>query len=272
MRPVPPLTPAVQGSRVTLAYDGRVALEASDFEVPTGRVTAVIGPNGSGKSTLLNAMAGLHEPAAGRLEVLGQPPGQVRRWVAYVLQAGRVNRQMPVTVREVVAMGRYAGRGLLGRLSRADRRAIDAALARLQIGHLAPRRLHELSAGQRQRVFVAQGLAQDRRLFLLDEPITGLDLVSRDHVLAAIDEEREEGRTVVMTTHDLSEAGFADQVMVLAGRVVAAGPPEEVLTASHLSEAYGVRMVEIGGRLVVDDPAHAPVGERHLHRERRGDR
>jgi iron complex transport system ATP-binding protein len=272
VRPVPQLTSAVQGSGLVLTYDGRVAMEASDFEVPTGRVTAVIGPNGSGKSTLLNAMAGLHEPAAGRLEVLGKPPGQVRRWVAYVLQASRVNRQMPITVREVVAMGRYAGRGFLGRLSEADRQAVDDALERLEIGPLAARRLHELSAGQRQRVFVAQGLAQDRRLFLLDEPVTGLDLVSRDHILAAVDEERQAGRTVVMTTHELSEAGFADQVLLLAGRVVAAGAPEEVLTAPHLSEAYGVRMVEIGGRLVVDDPAHAPVGQRHLHRERRGER
>ncbi len=253
---------------MVLAYGDRIALRASDFEIPEGRVTAVIGPNGSGKSTLFRAVAGLKDPTWGRLEVLGSSPRSMRRRVAYVLQATSVNQAMPVTVGELVTMGRYAGVGLLGRLSRADRAAVAQALERLEIAHLADRHLGDLSAGQRQRVFVAQGLVQDRDLFLLDEPITGLDLVSSERIIDVIAEERGRGGTVALTTHDLSEAALADHVLLLAGRLVAAGPPERVLAPSHLSEAYGARVFEVDGRLMVDDAAHDAATSRHVHLDR----
>jgi manganese transport system ATP-binding protein len=151
---------AARGTGVVLAYGGQTAVEASDFSIPAGRLTAIIGPNGSGKSSLLNALAGLLLPRRGDLAVLGRPPGKARRRVAYVLQSTKVNEVMPITVRETVAMGRYALLGPWGFLRGPHRRAYLEAMERLEIADLAGRHLHELSGGQRQRVFVAQGLAQ----------------------------------------------------------------------------------------------------------------
>jgi manganese transport system ATP-binding protein len=239
---------------VELAYGSHVVLEAASFSVPGGAVTALIGPNGAGKSTLLNALAGLMAPRAGRLEV---PAGARRGGVAYVLQGTKVNEHLPLTAREVVTMGRYATAGLLRRLRSDDRSAVDRALEAVALGDLANRPLHELSGGQRQRAFVAQGLAQEADLLLLDEPITGLDLVSRQHILTVIDAERAAGRTVVVSTHDLGDASAADHLLLLAGRVVASGPPAAVLTDVHLAEAYGGHLLRFGdSTLILDDHPH----------------
>ncbi|CAN5717383.1 iron/manganese ABC transporter ATP-binding protein SitB [soil metagenome] len=242
---------------VTLAYGRHVALDATSFTVPSASVTALIGPNGSGKSTLLHALAGLIRPVQGSITVLGAVPARGRRRVAYVLQSTQVNEQMAITVQEVVTMGRYAECGWLGRLRRADRDAIDAAMERMGVTDLARRPLHELSGGQRQRVFVAQGLAQGADLVLLDEPVTGLDLLSRRRILDAMHAERAAGRTVVFSTHDLGEASSADHLLLLAGHLVAAGPPAAVLTSEHLSKAYGGRLVRLAdGAVLLDDGAH----------------
>jgi manganese transport system ATP-binding protein len=229
-------------------------LEAATFSIPSGAVTALIGPNGAGKSTLLNALAGLLAPRHGRLDV----PAQARRGgVAYVLQATHVSPHLPLTVRETVTMGRYATAGPLRRLGADDRAAVDRAMAALAITDLARRPLHELSGGQRQRAFVAQGLAQEAAVLLLDEPITGLDLVSRQHILDAIAEERAAGHAVVVSTHDLGDAAQADHLLLLAGRVVASGAPEDVLTDANLADAYGGHLLRLGGRtLILDDHAH----------------
>jgi iron complex transport system ATP-binding protein len=260
---------AAEGRGVVLAYGGRVAVGLSDFDIPAGRLTAVIGPNGSGKSTLLNALAGLLEPRQGTISVLDRPPARVRRRVAYVLQATTVNEVMPVTVRETVAMGRYAQLGPWGPMTLPNRRACRRAMERLEVADLAGRHLHELSGGQRQRVFVAQGLAQEADLLLLDEPVTGLDLVSTERIREAVAEELERGTTVVMTTHDIAEAGRADHVLLMAGRVHAAGPPAQALHPDRLSEAYGIGIVHLeDGSLALDDAHHRPAAERHVHFER----
>ncbi|MFQ5948872.1 MAG: metal ABC transporter ATP-binding protein [Acidimicrobiia bacterium] len=261
---------AARGRAVALAYGERTALAPSDFEVPAGKLTAIIGPNGSGKSTLLNALAGLMDPISGTLEVLGRGSRRPRRRVAYVLQAAKVNEMMPVTVWEVVGMGRYSRLGAFRRFRAADRGAVDEALDTVGIGDLADRHLAGLSAGQRQRVFVAQGLAQDADLLLLDEPLTGLDLVSRGLIGEAVGAELAAGGTVVVTTHDLVEATAADHVLLLAGRVVAEGPAAGVLTPGRLSEAYGVGVVHLeDGTVVLDDSHHRGLG-RHIHFERIG--
>jgi ABC-type Mn2+/Zn2+ transport system ATPase subunit len=260
---------AARGQRVAFAYEGRLAVDDSDFVVPTGRLTAVIGPNGSGKSTLLNALAGLLPPRRGTLEVLGQSPARARRRVAYVLQATKVNEVMPVTVAEAVAMGRYARLGFWGPLTREHRCAYHRAMDRLEISDLAGRHLHELSGGQRQRVFVAQGLAQEAELLLLDEPVTGLDLVSAERIRAAVADEMGRGTSVVVTTHDVAEADRADHVLLMAGRVHAQGPPSVALHPDRLAEAYGVSIVHLeDGSLVLDDAHHRPADERHVHFER----
>jgi iron complex transport system ATP-binding protein len=256
----------VRATDLVLAYGSDTAVDRSTFSVPSGLTTAVMGPNGSGKSTLLNAIAGLVEPVSGTLEV---GDGQATP-IAYVLQATRVNDSLPITVREVVAMGRYATLGPYRWPGTVDRDAIDMAMDRVGITDLATRHLHELSGGQRQRVFVAQGLAQEHRLLLLDEPLTGIDLTTAQAIDGVIHDEKHRGHTVIMTTHDLSEAQFADHVLLLGGRVVASGTPDEVLTREHLVAAYGPSLLHVddGGQLLLDDPAHTHLPGRHAHRER----
>ncbi len=259
-------TPAVTAHEVVLGYGQRVALDASSFEIPQGCVAAVIGPNGSGKSTLLNAIAELIKPASGRLTV---DAARRRGRIAYVLQTTKVNEALPITVREVVSMGRYAGSGAYRLLDGEDRQAIDIAMERTGISALGGRHISELSGGQRQRVFVAQGLAQDHDLLLLDEPLTGIDLPTAQAIDDVIHDERSRGCTVVMTTHDLTEARVADYVLLLSGRVVSCGVPDDVLTAENLAAAYGPSLLHVEeGKLFLDDPAHVPVPGRHVHRER----
>ncbi len=260
---------AAAGSGVVLAYDGAVGLHESDFTIPSGRVTAVIGPNGSGKSTLLHGLAGLLEPREGALSVFGGSPARARRRIAYVLQTIKVNEVIPITVREIVGMGRYALLGPFRPMGRSDRIEVDRALDRLEIGDIAQAHLTDLSGGQRQRVFVAQGLVQGADLLLLDEPLTGLDLVSRDRIARAIRTETERGATVVVTTHDVAEANSADHVLLMSGRVHTEGPPEAALSPDRLSDAYGIGIVHLeDGSIVLDDDAHRPEGERHVHFER----
>ncbi len=245
---------AVSATDLVLAYGSRTVLEAATFAVPEGAVTALIGPNGAGKSTVLNAVSGLLKPRAGRLEV---PAWERRGGVAYVLQATHANEHLPLTVRETVTMGRYAGTGPFGRLRAADREAVDQAMEALVIADLATRQLRELSGGQRQRAFVAQGLAQHADVLLLDEPITGLDVVSRQHIIDAIAKERAAGRAVMVSTHDLGDAAAADHLLLLAGRVVASGAPDDVLTEANLAAAYGGHLLRVGEQtLILDDHPH----------------
>jgi manganese transport system ATP-binding protein len=256
--------PAVRAADLVLGYGNTVAVGRSSFEIPRGRITAVVGPNGSGKSTLLHAIAGLVEPKSGRLDVDARRNGSHR--ISYVLQHTRVNEALPVTVREVVTMGRYARLGGYRWMTREDRRAVAEAMERTGVTSISARHLTELSGGQRQRVFVAQGLAQQHELLLLDEPLTGLDLPTAQAIDGAIGDERTRGCTIVVTTHDLTEAEAADHVLLLAGRVVATGPPGEALSAEHLAEAYGPSLWRVDATSVfVDDPAHRPVpGRSHF--------
>jgi ABC-type Mn2+/Zn2+ transport system ATPase subunit len=258
---------AVQAEDLVLGYGSTVALSMSTFTIPTGKVTAVIGPNGSGKSTLLNAVAGLIEPISGSIEVLARASSSHR--ISYVLQTTKVNDALPISVMEVVMMGRYAGTGAYRWLNQDDRDAVAEAMERTGISDLASRHLNDLSGGQRQRVFVAQGLAQEHDLLLLDEPLTGIDFPTAQAIDFVIHDEIERGCTVVMTTHDLSEAQVADNVVLLSGRVVAHGPPTDVLTTEYLKDAYGAALLHVEeGRIFLDDAAHRPVEGRHVHRDR----
>jgi manganese transport system ATP-binding protein len=246
----------VRAEAVVLAHGDHVALDALDLTLPVGATVAVIGPNGAGKSSLLDAVAGLLPLRSGRLEVFGAAPGADRRRVAYVLQSTEVPAHLPITVREVVALGRYARTGLWRPLGAAGRRAVDDAMDRVGMADLAGRQLLELSGGQRQRALVAQGLAAEADLLLLDEPMTGLDVVSRERITGVVAAERAAGRTVVWTTHDLDEARTADVVVLVAGRLVACGRPGEVLTVDHLATAYRGRVTAVAGGVLVDDPHH----------------
>lgn len=258
MHPLRMTPPAVNADALVLGYNDTVAVYESSFTVPSGAVTAIIGPNGSGKSTVLKAIAGLIEPKTGTIEVTAPPER-----IALVLQSTGANETLPMSAREVVAMGRYPSVGFYRRHTQADREAIDAAMEQAGVVDLTSQQLHTLSGGQRQRVFVAQGLAQDHDLLLLDEPFTGIDLPTARAIDDMIHQEKDQSRTIVISTHDLSEARHADHVLLLAGKVIAEGPPSAVVTPTNLTAAYGSSILHADREGVfVDDPAHSPVVER----------
>lgn len=227
-----------------------VALTGLDLVVAANTSVAVIGPNGSGKSTLLGSLAGTLRPARGSVRVAGSRP-------ALVLQSTDVDPTLPITVRDAVSLSRYPSLGLLRQFRARDRDAVDLAMRRVSIEELANEQLHDLSGGQRQRALLAQGLAQEAEVLLLDEPLTGLDVASQAIILDVIDDEVARGRTVMMTTHNLADARRADQVVLLDTAPVAVGTPDEVLTEEHLQRAFGSRFIRVGDELILDDPHHS---------------
>jgi manganese transport system ATP-binding protein len=254
----------ITGVGVQVVREGKVVLGESDFTIPPASITAVIGPNGGGKSTLLHAITGLLPLAGGTITVSGKKPAETRGDVAYVLQHMNVSPGIPMTVREVVAMGRYPTAGFLGRLTPLDRQHISDAMALLRIDDLANRQVSQLSGGQRQRVFVAQALAQEHTILLMDEPLTGLDIHSAQTIDHIIHEEPARGCSVIFTTHDLEEAKAADNVILVSGHVVACGPPRDVLTSAHLATAYGLGLLhpEFSDGLGMIDGGHE---DSHTH-------
>jgi len=251
---------------LSVAYGDIEAVRDVDLTIDAGTVVAVIGPNGSGKSTLVSTISGLVKPTRGRASVTG-PAGQAtRNRIAHVLQTTVANEAVPLTVLETVRMGAYGRRGIARRLTAEDRTAIEDAIARMRISDLRNRQLHELSGGQRQRTYVAQGLAQRADVLLLDEPITGLDLITQETIMQVVTEERDAGRIVFLTTHDVGTARLADVAVLMATEVVAAGPPATTLTPELLGRAYGGHVhVLDDGTLVLDDPnPHDHRHEDHL--------
>ena len=243
------VTSAISTSNLQVHYGETLARAAVDLEVPKGSLLSVIGPNGAGKSALLNALAGTVQTSDGTVNVEGGAP-------ALVLQATQVDRSLQMTVRDVVSLARYSQKGLFKRFSASDREIIQRSIERMAVGHLTHSQFHELSGGERQRVLVAQGVAQDAEVLLLDEPINGLDIVSRSLILDAIEEEKALGRTVVVTTHNLDDARNSNQVLLLCTSPCCVGSPHEVLTEEHLREAFGGQHIRIGQSLILDDPHH----------------
>lgn len=225
---------SIIGKDVVIHRGNQEVISASNFEIPLGKITAVIGPNGSGKSTILHAIAGLLEIESGEISL----PETSK--ISYVMQYTAIPVGAPLSVREAVMMGRWKTLKLWQRPTAIDREIVASAMRRLDIHDLANRHLSELSGGQRQRVYVAQGIAQDHDLLFLDEPLTGLDLNSAGVIDDLIHDEPAQGHSVVLTTHDLAEAQAADYVILMAGRVIAHGAPAEVLTIENLNVAYGL--------------------------------
>jgi manganese/iron transport system ATP-binding protein len=241
---------------VTVFFNGHRALADINLEIPSGERIAVVGPNGAGKTTLFRLIAGTLEPSTGQVNVYGHGPrGHV--CIAYVPQRSQVDWKFPATVSEVVMMGRIRKIGLLRWPRRDDWRLVNAALARVGMDALAGRQIGELSGGQQQRVFLAQAIAQEAEVVLLDEPLSGLDLPSQETIFQLLDELRQVGITVLIATHDLNLAAERfDQVILLKQRIIAFGPPKEALTQNALVEAYGGHVHRIdqeGGLLVVTD-------------------
>ena len=244
-----PNTPVLQVTAVSVAYPAsakpnlqngtnKYALEEITFRVEAGEQIAIVGPNGAGKSTLFKLLAGILEPDAGEVEMFGKAPDK-HTCIAYVTQRNLIDWSFPVTVADVVMMGRTRHIGLFRRPGKRDWEIVNHCLERVHAAHLADTQIGELSGGQQQRVFIARALAQDARLVLFDEPLTGLDVPSQEAVFEMLANLREDGVTVMLATHDLHLASERfDKVMLLNRKIVAMGAGTAVLTTENLLQAY----------------------------------
>lgn len=227
---------------LSVRYAATLALDGVELEIAPGLVHGLIGMNGSGKSTLFKALMGLVRPTSGRVALFGGDPLAARKAgrVAYAPQNEDVDWAFPVSVRDVVAMGRYGRLGTMRRLRPVDRAAVDAALERVELTDLAERQIGALSGGQRKRAFVARGLAQEADLLLLDEPFAGVDKRSEATITSLLRGLAAEGRTILVSTHDLiAVPALCDQVALINRRIVAQGSPAETLRPEPLAAAFG---------------------------------
>jgi ABC-type Mn2+/Zn2+ transport system ATPase subunit len=254
------LDPALRLDGVTVGYGRTPVLSGLDLEVGRGELVGVVGPSGAGKTTLLRLLTGQAELHAGRVEVLGRRVGRrsAPRGVGYVPQLEGIDWDFPLTVRQVVLLGGAADSRRRPWFSPAERRRADEVLERLGMAGLEDRHIRELSGGQQQRMFLARALARRCELLVLDEPTSGVDLATRRDVLALLGDLRDEGLTVVLTTHDLNfVAMHLPRIVCLNGEVTADGDPRTVLDPLVLERTYGtpMRVVHDGGMVVVVDEA-----------------
>ncbi len=238
---------------VTVTYrNGHTALHDASFEIPRGTITALVGVNGAGKSTLFKAIMGFVPTARGEITLLGKSIKEAlaANLVAYVPQAEEVDWAFPVLVEDVVMMGRYGHMGFLRRASPADHAAVEEALGRVGMSEFRKRQIGELSGGQRKRVFLARSIAQDGQVILLDEPFTGVDVKTEEKIIALLRELKDEGRVMLVSTHNLgSVPEFCDRTVLVKGTVLAYGPTETTFTQRNLELAFGgvLRHFTLGG-------------------------
>ncbi|WHO75476.1 manganese/iron ABC transporter ATP-binding protein [Rhizobium sp. BT03] len=227
----------------TVTYrNGHTALRDASFQTPTGTITALVGVNGSGKSTLFKAIMGFVRLARGEISVLGMPVEQALRknLVAYVPQSEEVDWNFPVLVEDVVMMGRYGHMGMMRIPKAADHDAVSKALARVNMSEFRKRQIGELSGGQKKRVFLARALAQDGRVILLDEPFTGVDVKTEEAIVKLLRSLRDEGRVMLVSTHNLgSVPEFCDRTVLIKGTVLAYGQTDETFTQENLERTFG---------------------------------
>ncbi len=222
------------------------AIEGVNLRVPVGELVGLIGPNGAGKSTLFKAMLGLIRPQHGEVLAFGRPVARARSDIAYMPQIEEVDWDFPVSVFDVVLMGRYRQVRPFGRWSKDDRAAAMDALERVHLARMAHRQVGQLSGGQRRRVLMARAIARGARLLLLDEPFAGLDAGVQHDLVRILDELANEGRGILIATHDLTcVANSCDEAICFNRRVIAAGPSAEVLTAEVLTETFQRHLLTI---------------------------
>jgi manganese/iron transport system ATP-binding protein len=244
---------------VTVTYrNGHTALRDSTFEIPRGTIPGLVGVNGAGKSTLFKAIMGFVPVARGEIRILGLGVNEALKanLVAYVPQAEEVDWAFPVLVEDVVMMGRYGHMGFFRRPRAADREAVTQSLARVGMSDYRHRQIGELSGGQRKRVFLARALAQNGQVILLDEPFTGVDVRTEEQIVALLRDLRDEGRVMLVSTHNLgSVPEFCDRTILVKGTVLAYGDTDEVFTRQNLEHAFGgvLRSFTLGGVDLHDD-------------------
>ena len=240
---------ALEVHDLTVAYRRRPVLWNIDFETREGRLVGIVGPNGAGKTTLIKAILGLVPLASGKVEIYGRPYEEQRRLIGYVPQRESVDWDFPVTVRDVVLMGTYGRVGWFRRPGAAQRETADRCLSQVGLSDFADRQISRLSGGQQQRVFLARALAQDAKVYFMDEPFAGVDAATEAAILSLLRELRERGKTVFVVHHDLQTVrDYFDDVVLLNMRMVASGPIAEVFTSENLQRTYG-------GRLTILDQA-----------------
>jgi manganese/iron transport system ATP-binding protein len=249
--------PAIDATQVTVRFENVSALRDVSFRLDQGKHLAVVGPNGAGKTTLFQVISGILKPTSGHIEIYGHTPGG-HVCIAYVPQRSQVDWDFPVTVSQVVMMGRIRKLGFFNWPKRDDWKFVHDAIDRVGITELVDRQIGELSGGQQQRVFLAQSLAQEAELILLDEPFSGLDLPSQEAIFEILQELKEKGVTVVVATHDLDLAADKfDQVMLLNRSLISFGAPSEALTTPSLMNAYGGHLHKLPDQddlLLLTDP------------------
>ncbi len=259
--------PVVQVRSLRVGYPRRLVLEDVHLGIGPGELVAVVGPNGSGKSTLLKVLAGLLRPWAGSVAVLGGSPGTQPSRVAYLPQAEAVDWSFPVSVRDVVLMGRYRRAGWLRGTSRQDEKTALRALEQVGLLALAGRQVGELSGGQQRRAFLARALVQEPDLYLLDEPVTGVDAATEEELMGILERECRGGKTVIASTHDLAGvAAHFSRLVSLNRTVVADGPASLVRDPTVLRATYGGHLIEVeGGPLLLDDPHESSSASGHRY-------
>ncbi len=240
--------PPVEIRDLTVAYHARPVLWDVDLTVAEGRLTAIVGPNGAGKSTLIKSALGLVPAAAGWVKIFGAPFAERRRLVAYVPQRGTVDWDFPTNALDVVMMGRYSALGWIRRPGKREREVALECLRQVGMADYAGRQISQLSGGQQQRVFLARALAQDARLYFMDEPFAGVDATTERAIVELLRGLRAEGKTVVAVHHDLQTVDdYFDDVALLNVRLVAAGPVAAVFTHDNLHATYGGRINFLAG-------------------------
>jgi ABC-type Mn2+/Zn2+ transport system ATPase subunit len=255
---------------ISVAYGTRDVLQDVSFQVPHGARIAVVGPNGAGKSTLFKAMVGLLPLKTGRILIHGLPLGNHKDCVAYIPQREEVDWRFPVTVGDVVMMGRFNTRGWFARPNRADQEIVERSLAEMDIANLAKTSISDLSGGQQQRVFLARALAQEPHILLMDEPFTGVDVTTQEATLSLLERLHERQVTAIISTHDLNLAATRfDTVLLINKSLVAYGAAQEVLKQENLLKAFGNSLLVMeNGAMLVDECC--PPGEEHQHEPEAG--
>ena len=243
-RNIDPSQPALLVEHLSTGYPGnRYALSDISFTINAGERVAVIGPNGAGKSTLFKAIVGLLQFTHGHISIYGADCYSSHIYVGYVPQQSEIDWSFPVSVYDVVMMGRNRHIGWLRWPGKSDRAIVDDILDHLSLGDLANRQISELSGGQRRRVFIARALAQDARVLLLDEPFSGVDQHAEGEIIEALDILTRHHITILLSTHHLENAALHfDKVLILKGELLAFGPPGEALTPQRLRDAFGPAM------------------------------
>lgn len=241
---------AVEVHDLTVAYDVKPVLWDIDLCIPEGKLVAIVGPNGAGKTTLIKAMLGLIKPVTGSVNFGCRDSTTLKNEIGYVPQSGSVDWDFPVSVLDVVMMGRYGHLGWFKRPGRAERNMALETLDKVGMRAYALRQISQLSGGQQQRVFLARALVQQANIYFMDEPFKGVDAQTEKSIVLLLKELKEQGKTVIVVHHDLQTVSdYFDWVTMINMRVIANGPVDEVFHEENLDEVYGGRGLLLKGAI-----------------------